>query len=121
MANVKVQLYRKCKTPTGWKRYPAAMASNGKVKPGFVLVSGVEVSYSEGHYELGSYSGPKRVWTRLTGNATDALAALKTAQKKASAIATAEAEGIQVVTDPKRVAIEDARHGYKEAAMARGA
>ena len=121
MANVRVQLYRKCKTPSGWKRYPAAMAANGKVKPGFVLVSGVEVSYPDGHYELGSYSGSKRVWTRLTGNATDALAALKTAQKKASAIATAEAEGIQVVTDPKRVAIEDARLGYKEAAEARGA
>jgi integrase len=121
MANKVVALIRKCKTPTGWLRYPVAMSANGKVKPDTVVIQGFEKTYPIGHYELRSYSGSKLVYTRVEGSATDALAALKTAQKRASAIATAEAEGIQVVTDPKRLSIKAAREGYKEAALARGA
>jgi hypothetical protein len=52
MANKKVSLYRKCKTPEGWKRYPASMSANGKVKPNTVMVSGVEAAFPVGHYEL---------------------------------------------------------------------
>jgi integrase len=121
MANKTVALYRKCKTPDGWQRYPVVMSKNGKVKPDAVVVQGSERTYPVGHYELRSYSGSKTVWTRVKGNATEALAALGQARSRANAVAVAEADGLEVVTDPERVAIKDARLGYEEAALARGA
>jgi integrase len=120
MANKKVQLYRKCKTPDGWKRYPVVMSANGKVKPDAVRVGGVQVVYPVGHYELGSYAGTKRVWTPVKGNATDALAALLQAQKTANAVAVAGAARVQVVLDPVRIPLRDAHHGFVKAAEDKG-
>jgi integrase len=121
MANKKVSLYRKCKTPDGWKRYPVAMAANGKVKPDTVLVQGFETKYPVGHYELRTYEGSKTVWTRVTGNGTEALAAMKTAQKRATAVVSAVDAGVQVIADPKRVTLVDAQKKFVAAALARGA
>jgi hypothetical protein len=56
------------------------MSATGRVKPDSVMMGGVEVKYSVGHYELRSYSGMTTIWTRVDGNTTEALAALKTAQ-----------------------------------------
>jgi integrase len=95
------------------------MSANGKVRPDAVMVAGVEVAYPVGHYELGSYSGTKRVWTRLQGNATDALAALKQAQKKANAVAIAGGAGIQVVLDPRRLVLREAAPKFVQAAVNR--
>ena len=99
MANRKVSLIRKCKTPAGWRRYPVVMAANGKVKPDAVVADGLEATFPTGHYELRSYNGSKVVYERVPGNATDALAALKLAQKRANAVATAEDAGVQVVEE----------------------
>jgi integrase len=120
MANKSVYLVRKCKTPDGWKRYPVVMSANGKVKTNAVTVGGVEVAYPVGHYELGSYVGSKRKWTRVAGKATDALAALKNAQKTANAVAVAGNAGVQVVIDPKRVALRETATTFVDAAAARG-
>jgi hypothetical protein len=119
MANKSVSLYRKCKTPDGWKRYRVVMSANGKVKPDAVIVGGVEAIFPTGHYELGSYAGKNRVWTRVKGNASDALAAWKTAQGQANAVAMAEA-GVEVVKDPERIHLEDAAKEFALAAAARG-
>jgi integrase len=119
MANKKVQLFRKCKTPEGWKRYPVVMSANGKVKPDAVMVAGVQTIYPVGHYELGSYAGTKRVWTRVNGNATDALAALQQAQKKANAVAIAGDAGVQVVADAIRIPLRDAHPRFVQAALDR--
>ncbi len=43
MANKTVRLYRKVKTPDGWRRYPAVMSGNGKVRPDTVTVGSVEI------------------------------------------------------------------------------
>jgi hypothetical protein len=120
MANKKVKLYRNCKTPDGWKRYPAAMSANGKAKPNAVIVDSVEVAYPVGHYELRSFEGSKTKWTRVDGNATDALAALKVAQKKANAVAMADDAGVQVVEDAIRIPIRDAYPRFVQAARDRG-
>jgi integrase len=122
MANKRVSLVRKCKTEDGsWKRFPVAMSSNGRVKPDTVMANGAEQVYEVGHYELRSYSGSKLVWTRLTGGASDALAALKVAQKRATAVAMAGDAGVKVVPDPKRVALRDAASKFSLAAFNRGA
>lgn len=121
MANKKVALVRKCRTPDGWRYYPVAMAANGKVKPDMVLVSGVEVAYPVGHYELRSYAGSKLVYTRVSGNTSDALAALKQAQKTANAVAMAGDAGVEVVVDPMRIPLRDASPRFVQAAKDRGA
>jgi hypothetical protein len=59
-------------------------------------VGDIEVVYPTGHYALRAYNGPKLVYTRVKGGATEALAALKLAQKRANAVAMAENAGIQV-------------------------
>lgn len=119
MANKVVALVRKCKTPQGWLRYPVAMSANGKVKPDTVVIQGFEKTYPIGHYELRSYSGSKLVYTRVDGTATDALAALKLAQKKATAIAIAGDAGVRVVADPTRIMIADAVPKFVQAAVDR--
>lgn len=77
MANRKVTLVRQCKTEIGWRRYPAVIGKNGRVKPNYVLVSGVEKEYREGYYQLRTYSGSKTVLKNVGGHAGDALAALE--------------------------------------------
>jgi hypothetical protein len=120
MANKKVTLVRKCKTRDGWRYYPVAMSANGKVKPDAVLVDGVEQKYEIGHYELRSYVGSKLVYTSLKEkNATEALAALKTAQKQANAVALAGDAGVQVVLDPMRIPLRDAHPRFVQAARDR--
>src|ERR1035441_245875 len=74
MANTTVNLYRKCKTPEGWRYYPVVMSANGRVKPNAVKVDDAEVAYPVGHYVLRSYDGGNTVWTRVTGGPTEALA-----------------------------------------------
>jgi integrase len=120
MANKKVALVRKCKTPDGWRYYPVVMSANGKVKPDAVLVDGVEVAYPVGHYDLRSYAGSKLVYTRLKDkNATEALAALKNAQKTANAVAIAGDAGVKVVLDPIRIPLRDAHPRFVQAALDR--
>jgi integrase len=120
MANRSIYLVRKCKTPDGWKRYPVVMSKNGKVKPNAVRVGDVEKVYETGHYELGSYVGSKRVWTRVKGDGSEALAALDNAEKRANAVAEAEDAGVQVVVDETRVVLKTAATKFSQAALARG-
>jgi integrase len=121
MANKKVALVRKVKTTQGWRRYPVVMSANGKVKPDVVLVGGTEVAYELGHYELRSYVGSKVQYERVDGNATEALAALKLAQKRANAVAMAGDAGVQIlVHDSKRKILRDEQTRFVQAAVNRG-
>ncbi|MBB6144741.1 integrase [Silvibacterium bohemicum] len=120
MANRAVKLYRKVKTTQGWKRYPAVMAANGKVKPDIALVGDSEQKFPIGHYELRSFQGSKTVWTRVNGGPSEALAALRTAQRKAALRIEAEQTGIRVIEEEKRISLQSALKQFKEAAEARG-
>jgi integrase len=120
MANRKVALVRKCKTPDGWRRYPVVMAANGKVKPDAVIVDGKEATFSTGHYELRSYVGSKVAYERVPGNATEALAALKLAQKRANAVAMAGNAGVQIVEETGRRTLRGEYKKFIQAAKDRG-
>lgn len=120
MANRTVKLYRKCKTPTGWRRLPAVFSANGRVKPNVVLDGGVEVAYPEGHYELRSYEGIRTVWIRVHGNASDAGEQLKIASKKKLAVAVADEAGIKVVAEAPRKTIKDEASRFVAATLDRG-
>ena len=65
MANRRVTLVRNCKTPDGWRRYPAAFGKNGRIKPHVVIVGGREQRFPEGVYQLRTYEGsPNDLQTR---------------------------------------------------------
>jgi integrase len=121
MANKKVSLVRKCRVPReGWRYYPAVMSANGKVKPDTVMVGLAEKAYPIGHYALRAYSGSKLVYTRVEGGATEALAALKLAQKRANAVAMAGDAGVQIVEDSTRTRLRDSYPRFVQAARDRG-
>jgi integrase len=97
------------------------MSANGRVKPNTVVVNDMEVAYPVGHYVLRSYRGDKIIWTRLKGGATEALDELKSAQKRANAVAVAADAGVKVVLDPERVALREAALRFIQAAKDRKA
>lgn len=120
MANRTVSLHRKVKTESGWRRYPAVFAANGKIKPDHVIIGGEEVRIPGGHFELRSFAGTKTVWTRIQGGPAEALAALKTTQAKASIRAEAERVGVAVVADDNRIDLAKAKAKFVHAALNRG-
>jgi hypothetical protein len=67
-----------------------------------------------------TYSGTRRIWTPVKGNATDALAALLQAQKTANAVAVAGAAKVEVVLNPVRIPLRDSYWGFVKAAEDRG-
>jgi integrase len=111
MANRKVILVRRCKTDGGWRYYPVVMGKNGKVKPGFVLVKGIERYYPEGHYALRTYVGDQIVYEKLTDHASDAKDARDRALHLVTAKSSALAAGAVIVTEPGR---KNLRSEYKK-------
>jgi integrase len=102
VANSRVSLVRRVKTDSGWRYYPAAYAANGKVKPGVVVVNGMDVKYPAGHYALRYYQGTKLIVEGLKG-ASPAEAEAKRIVKgsRMSAMIVAREAGIAIkVHDP---------------------
>ena len=62
MANTATTLIWCCKTPEGWRRYPAVVSSNGRVKKGVVVVNGIQVAYPVGKFQIRYFVGPKTVY-----------------------------------------------------------
>jgi len=128
MANVRVSLVRRCKTPTGWKFLPVAMSANGRLKANAVTDNGAEVIYPQGYYVLRHYEGRQLVWTRLRNAAGDdvspseAMAALTLAAKKAKVSRDATAAGVEIADEnPERASISATIKRFVDAASARGA
>jgi len=120
MANKKVTLIRRCKTPDGWRQYPVVYGNKGKLKPGFVLVGGIERHYPEGYYALRSYVGNKIVYERLTDHASDALDARNRATNLVVAKTAAVAAGVQIVEEPGRKSLQGEFKRFLQAAADRG-
>lgn len=95
-------------------------SANGKIKSDYVIIGGEEKRIRGGHFELRSFAGSKTVWTRIQGGAAEALAALKTAQAKASIRVEAERAGVAVVADEGRIDLAKARSKFVNAALNRG-
>ena len=102
-----VTLVRRCKTPTGWRRYPAAIASNGRVLANAVIVDGKNRIYPEGVYQLRTYRGRTTVYRNVGNNPHEVRKALDDARRKARAKAQAMQEGIEIVeAEPGSVTLE---------------
>ncbi len=120
MANKKVALVRRCKTPVGWRYYPAVIGKTGKLKPCVVSVAGAEVWYPEGYYALRSFSGDQIVYTKLGNNPSDALAALERSTHLRDARQSAAAAGAKIVEEPGRKLLSKAYKDFLSAAVDRG-
>src|SRR5579859_6156758 len=83
--NQAVTLYRRVKTPDGWKHLPASMSDNGRVRPGYAVEAGKDVLFPVGAYELRYYAGKRTVLERIDPKASP-LVELKKKQAKLSAV-----------------------------------
>ncbi len=85
MPNRKVTLVINAKTDAGWRRLPAIIGNNGKVRPGYGLRGGEPTSFKQYRYELRTYEGNRIVYSPAGMNAADAFSAQKTQQEKRDA------------------------------------
>lgn len=122
MANSKVSLLRRVRTPDGWRYYPAAYADNGRVKPGTAVVAGKEQKHEAGYYALRYYRQNRLIFEPLKGSTAAAAegARIRKESQFAAAI-NAVKQGLQVVVpDPQRPTLAAELNRFIAAAIARG-
>jgi integrase len=100
MANRRVTLVIYAKTETGWKRFPAVIGKNGRIRPG--VGKGNPDPYETYRYELRRYEGRRMFYTPAGTDATAAYAMWKRVQDKAAGQVVAERAGLQVVSGTER-------------------
>jgi integrase/recombinase XerD len=92
--NKSVSLTKRILTPDGKRYCPVVTSANGRIKPDYVSVNGVEEKHPEGGYYLSFYEGAKRVRIAV-GN--DAAMAQNEKLKKEAEL-KAVALGVKVVS-----------------------
>lgn len=120
MANLKAVLVRLCKTESGWKRYPAVIGRNGRVKPGYVMVDGEQLQYP-GRYQIRTYKGTRTIYKDAGEFAGDAQAALLNATHLLAAKASAALAGTKVEEVPGRDRLDRKAKEFIRDAEQRGA
>lgn len=121
MANRKVVLVRLCKTESGWRRYPAVMGKNGRVKPGFVTVGGQEREFPVGRYQLRTYEGSRMVYRDAGENAGAAMTARTKTEHLLEAKAAAKEAGVKIEDHaPGRLSLSRELNRFVQAAEDRG-
>ena len=96
--NRTLKLVRYAKLDKGWRRCPAVIQPNGKIKHPYMRVSGAEVLAPEGRYQIVRYEGSNPVYLDLGNDPTDALNRYKAEQGKQDARLAAIAAGWQIAT-----------------------
>jgi len=120
MSGPKVSLYWCCKTDEGWKRYPAAMGRNGKIRPRYAQVGNAQIGYPDGHYECRYLDNGKTVWKNVTDDAAHAQAEQLHLSHLLTAQVAAEAAGTKIVETPGRIDLKRQAKEYTERQIARG-
>lgn len=120
MANRKVILIRLCKTEKGWRRYPAVVGKNGRVRPGFVVVDGKEREYPVGRYQLRTYVGSRMIYRDAGENAAAALTAQTKTEHLLQAKAAAKVAGVKIEDVPGRLSLARELNRFVQAAEDRG-
>lgn len=121
MANIKVTLVRLCKTENGWRRYPAVIGKNGRLRPGYALVKGKEREFKEGRYQLRSYEGSRMVYQEAGEDAASAMAARTKAEHRLLAQVAAQKAGVEIVKEaPGRVSLARTLKRFVQATEDRG-
>lgn len=116
----RVKLYLLGKTPRGWKRYPAAMGKNGKVRPGRAVVNGVQQLFATYRYQLRHWDGSKMVWRNTELDAAQAAADAKQLSRRLAAKTAAVAAGTSIPEESPRIALTLSAERFAERQAARG-
>ncbi|MGB6132541.1 MAG: site-specific integrase [Acidobacteriaceae bacterium] len=120
MANLKVSLLWTCRTPSGWKRYPAAMGRNGKLRPRYAQVGDEQIQYPQGHYELRRYEAGRLVCRNLGEDAAAALAEQQLEIRRLAARKAAANAGVEITAEPGRIQLRLKAQAYIDRQTARG-
>jgi integrase len=120
MNKQKVTLFWRCKTQLGWKRFPAAVGRNGKIRPRYAQVGEKQVEYPEGYYVLRHCENRKTIWTRIGDEAATALAEQQQLTKRFAAEKAAMVAGIQIISGPHRIDLKKKSEAYLTRQIARG-
>lgn len=97
--NQTVALLRYAPIPgKGWRRGPAILGKNGRLKPDVMLLDGIEVPCPNGRWQMRQYRGRNPVYTELGTDPTDALNRFRAEEARAKARAQAVAAGLEVLS-----------------------
>jgi integrase len=118
--NKTVTLMRYCKTETGWKRLPAVIGGNGRVRPGYVREGGKLVEYPKGQYQLRFYFGSKVRYESIGDNPAEALLKMRQKERLLTALDAATGAGAVLVEEPSRVRLEKQLDRFIQATQDRG-
>lgn len=120
MANLKVSLLWTCRTPAGWKRYPAAMGRNGKLRPRYAQVGDEQIHYPQGHYEVRRYEADELVCRNVGEDAATALAEQQLEMRRLAAKKAAASAGVEITAEPRRIQLRLKAQAYVDRQIARG-
>jgi integrase len=127
MANTNVSLVWRCKTESGWQRFPALYGKSHLPRPGVVLIDGKERHRDHGYFQLRYYDAKRKtIFETVSALATEALAALKRREALLGAKALLEAVGSKAqVEEPaaagaNRISLIAAKDKFVQAAEDRG-
>jgi integrase len=112
LPNSTVTLMRYCRTDEGWKRLPAAIGKNGRIRPEYVLMHGKQVHCPAGHYELRFYEGRKLKYENVGDNPASAFTARQVKEKLLTAKTAAQDAGVTLVEVPGRKYLRRAANLY---------
>jgi len=111
---------RYCKTKDGWKRLPAVVGGNGRVRPGYVRQDGKLVEYPQGSYQLRYYVGSKVRYESIGDNAGECLLKLHQKERLLAAQDAAAGAGAVLVEEPSRVKLQTQLNRFILATQDRG-
>lgn len=114
MSNRKVTLLKYVKTEKGWRRLHVAIAKNGRVRPHYVIVDGVDEFHPEGHYELKYYDGGKAVYRAVGEDPAEGLAIRDQQARLLVAQTAAKAAGIPIEENSTRMNLAQARDAFMQ-------
>jgi hypothetical protein len=118
--NRTVTLVWYCKTEKGWKRLPAVIGGNGRVRPRYAHQDGKLVEYPQGHYELRYYQGSKVRYEPIGDNAAEALLKLHQKERFLNAQDAAQDAGAVLVEEPSRINLQKQLDRFIQATQDRG-
>ena len=114
MSNRKVRLLKYVRTEKGWRRCNVVLAKNGRLKPHYVIVNGLEQHHPEGHYELKFHQGSKAKYIPVGVDPADAWGAREQKVKTLAAQAAAQAAGMPTTANPDRKTLARCREEFLE-------
>lgn len=120
MSNLKTSLVRLCKTPAGWKRYPAVIGKNGRIKPGVALVDGKEREFPVGRYQVRWYEGRKTSYKDVGDHPMEALNAMRRQAHLLLARDESKAAGVLLDEGTERIILARELSRFVRAAEDRG-